>query len=250
MERHSIVHSKDRPFVCKYPSCGKSFKRPDALKNHLQTHNEGFPFICLAPGCKLRFHKRSALQYHLLKHNDEKFLCDSPGCQKNFLAYKQPKNIIEPQQKLILSPQNIKQEAASEDFDCFLNHFEDLAPEQTLPSTRNSFHDHDDFSPKSEKFLHTEAGRASCPYTLESPEEETCKLSDLDSPETSSKLCFKDFAQLMICKYLLDENQQMKAKLDIKTDNVKAKFENRLNCLLKKALSCKFDMSETISSAN
>jgi len=48
----------------------------------------------------------------------------------------------------------------------------------------------------------------------------------------------------MICKYLLDENQQMKARLDVKTDPLKAKYENNLSIILKKALSKQFDMSD------
>lgn len=257
MERHKIVHTKNRPFACKFPSCGKSFKRPDALKNHLQTHNEGFPYICSAPGCNLRFHKRSALQYHLLKHNDEKFIHGSSCCQKNFLTSKllnQHKNTTESQQKIAPSPENIKQEdVPSDDVGCFLNHFEDITPkkEPSLQNSsgRNPFNDDEDFSPKSEKFLHTEAGRATRSHSLDSSEL-CCKLSDINSAEISSKLCFRDFAQLMICKYLLDDNQQMKAKLDIKTDPIKEKLQDRLKTMLKKALGCSFDMSGAISSTD
>lgn len=237
MERHIIVHSKERPFACNYPSCRKSFKRPDALKSHMQVHNEGFPFACAIPGCSLRFHKKSSLQYHILKHNEERFFCDFPGCEKSFMTLKhlkQHQNTTTCHQKVDLCPQK-----DPDDCGCFLNHFEDLPSDHMsapFKSTRNSFDQHD-FSPKSEKFLHTQGGRAASNH--QEVLSEICK-----SPDPSSKLVFKDFVQLMICKYLLDENQQMKARLNIKTDPLKAKYENNLSMMLKKALSSQFDMSD------
>lgn len=121
-----------------------------------------------------------------------------------------------------------------------MNHFEDLVPEREMSapymSTRHSF-DQEEFSPKSEKFLHTEMGRAACLNASEVASS-LCKSSE------GSKLRFKDFVQLMICKYLLDENRQMKAKFDIKTDPLKAKYESNLSLMLKKALSNQFDMND------
>lgn len=206
IERHVIVHTKERPFACRYPCCGKSFKRPDALKSHIQVHNEGFPSVCYIPDCSLRFHKGSSLQYHVLKHNEE-------NCKQRF---------------------NPCTQKDPNDCDCFLNHFEDLPSEYlSAPflSTRNTFND-EDFSLKPEKFLHTETGRVVC------PKDKICKSSE------ASKLCLKDFVQLMVCKYLLDENQQMKVRFDIKIDPLKAKYESNLSMMLKKALSNQFDMSD------
>ncbi|KAI8874267.1 hypothetical protein GQ42DRAFT_113561, partial [Ramicandelaber brevisporus] len=31
-------HQKDRPFVCDYPGCGRSFTRSDNMKQHYRTH--------------------------------------------------------------------------------------------------------------------------------------------------------------------------------------------------------------------
>lgn len=239
MERHIIIHSKDRPYICSFPNCSRSFKRPDALKNHLQTHSQDFSFACTVKGCNAQFHKRTSLQYHLLKHNSEKFLCDFPGCQKSFLTYKhlkQHKNTTVYHQKLATYSSSQKEQ----DLDCFFNHFEEGSHdhETTVPylSTRNSFTE--DFSPKSEKFLHTENGRQAC-YSKEEACEEKCKGESQDT----QNLQFKDFVQLMVCKYLLEENQQMKTKLAIKTNPIKAEYENHLNSMLKKALSFQFDMT-------
>jgi len=137
-------------------------------------------------------------------------------------------------QKFSLSPS----QKEVKDCDCFLNHFEDLPSEHLsapFMSKRNSFDQHD-FSPKSEKFLQTEGGRAASNH----PEVPSRICKSQESP----KLVFKDFVQLMICKYLLDENQQMKAQLDIKTNPLKEKYENNLSLMLKKALGKQFDMSD------
>jgi len=65
VQRHVVIHTNARPYVCSHPSCKKAFKRPDALKNHLQTHNGETPFECPVPECKAQFQKKSSFQYHL-----------------------------------------------------------------------------------------------------------------------------------------------------------------------------------------
>ncbi len=51
--RHIIIHTKAQPHACEYPRCFRKFKRPDALKHHMQSHKEEFQFVCPMPGCDL-----------------------------------------------------------------------------------------------------------------------------------------------------------------------------------------------------
>jgi len=196
----------------------------------MQIHNEDFMFACVIPGCNMKFSQKSLLQYHILKHNEEKFFCDFPGCNKSFLTLKhlkQHQNTTVCQQK-----QAVSSHKSSDDFDCFLNRFEDMPLER---STKSSF-DEEDFSPETEKFLHTEGERATCLETSN----RACKSLE------NSTIDFKDFVQLMICKYLLDENRQIKAELAISTGPKKEKYENQMRAMLKKALNFRFDVNSNL----
>jgi hypothetical protein len=260
MERHIIIHSKDRPYTCTFASCNKKFKRPDALKNHLQTHNEDFPFICTSPGCDEKFHKKAALQYHLLKHNNtEKFTCDFPGCQRSFLTYrhlKQHQSSVCYHQKVAAcqascqpscqaSCINEKRELDYFNFeDSSNNEYESLSFE----SKGNSFEG--DFSPRSEKFLHLETGRgeackfesATPEYSEGSTEMQSVAYLDQDIPEGMN---VKDFIKL-ICKHLVQENQELKRKLANKSDTIQVSYDpepsdHHLDSLFKKALEFQVD---------
>ncbi len=69
MERHLLIHTKEKSIVCPYPSCNKSFKRPDALKNHMKTmHIENTVYRCTMPGCDYQFPTQASLRFHILKH--------------------------------------------------------------------------------------------------------------------------------------------------------------------------------------
>jgi len=259
MERHIIIHSKDRPYECTFPACNKKFKRPDALKNHIQTHNEDFPFVCTAPGCTEKFHKKAALQYHLLKHNNsEKFTCDFPGCQRSFLTYrhlKQHQSSVCYHQKVAACQAscqptceatclNEKRELDYFNFEDSSNHeYESMSFE----SKGNSFQG--DFSPRSEKFLHLETGRSEpCKFDTTpehsegSTELQSVSLADQEIP---SGMNVKDFIKL-ICKHLIDENQELKRKLANKPDSIQVCYDSdpsdhHLDSLFKKALEFKVD---------
>ncbi len=61
-------------------------------------------------------------------------------------------------------------------------------------------------------------------------------LSDSGSQE-SSKFDFGDFFQLMVCKYLLKDNQKMRAQLGMQAGPIKEKFEGQLLSRLNKKLN-------------
>ena len=90
MKRHLTIHSNERPYTCSV--CEKTFKRADALGNHVKLHDKSLYFRCTVPQCDAKFQTKSSLQYHLLKHNNEKvFKCKFPGCTKSFITYAQLK---------------------------------------------------------------------------------------------------------------------------------------------------------------
>jgi hypothetical protein len=41
LSRHERSHTKQRPYVCDIPGCGKAFTRGDSLTRHLRLHESG-----------------------------------------------------------------------------------------------------------------------------------------------------------------------------------------------------------------
>lgn len=42
LNKHSRIHTGEKPYKCSVDSCSKAFKAGHHLRNHLQTHNSEF----------------------------------------------------------------------------------------------------------------------------------------------------------------------------------------------------------------
>jgi len=196
----------------------------------MQVHDQNFYYFCNVAGCDARFSKINGLQNHLLKHNDERSLCPfSEGTYQN-------QDAREENQKLSPPSSQKSSHKYLKNVHYPFDSFEDLASEHdTNMLPRNSFEE--DFRPKPEKRFHPEKGATVCPQ-LQNTLDHIKGSPEAKSPgeQESSKLRMKHFFQLMNCKFLLEENQRMRAKLGIQIDSFKAVFEDQLLSTIDKAL--------------
>ena len=63
MQRHSRVHSGDKPFLC--TTCPKAFTRLTYLQAHMAQHNNTWPLVCIQ--CGAEFKSRPSLRQHMRK---------------------------------------------------------------------------------------------------------------------------------------------------------------------------------------
>ncbi len=86
LQRHSLVHSDDRPFICDV--CGATFKTRANLYNHSNIHNEEKPFQCTY--CDAKFSHKTSLILHTRWHTGEKpYTCTV--CGKSFSQVMKPR---------------------------------------------------------------------------------------------------------------------------------------------------------------
>ena len=46
------IHSEERPFVCHFEGCSKSYKIRQQLNIHIESHSSERKFKCLSDGCE------------------------------------------------------------------------------------------------------------------------------------------------------------------------------------------------------
>ncbi|KAJ9079254.1 hypothetical protein DSO57_1037345 [Entomophthora muscae] len=68
MLNHFRTHTGEKPFQCRFPTCQKSFSRPDSLATHVKTHSEVRPYACPLPTCGRKYYHSRSLRKHLAAH--------------------------------------------------------------------------------------------------------------------------------------------------------------------------------------
>jgi hypothetical protein len=86
------IHSEEKKFECKV--CGKGFKQPQGLNQHMKTHGDA-NFKCDHVNCGKAFKRKDGLKRHKLTHSGERnYFCTFPGCDKAFvLAFNRDQHV-------------------------------------------------------------------------------------------------------------------------------------------------------------
>jgi len=90
MERHVLIHTKEKPITCPYPSCNKGFKRPEALRYHVDTmHINHQIFTCPLTDCGFQIHTKELLEAHVGIHSCLRLCAQiSPNDGKIYVPWK------------------------------------------------------------------------------------------------------------------------------------------------------------------
>ncbi|KAF8518052.1 hypothetical protein BU17DRAFT_49371 [Hysterangium stoloniferum] len=83
LQQHMRRHTKEKPYVCDFPGCGKAFAITGALTIHRRVHSGSKPFKCTF--CERTFAESSNLSKHIRTHTGVRpYACPYPGCGKRF----------------------------------------------------------------------------------------------------------------------------------------------------------------------
>jgi len=80
--------SDEKTIKCTYEGCLKTFNRPARLASHLRSHKNERPFVCNYTDCDKSYIEEKHLKQHIKgSHTHEReYTCDWEGCTKSFMT--------------------------------------------------------------------------------------------------------------------------------------------------------------------
>ncbi|KAJ3192091.1 hypothetical protein HK101_007067 [Irineochytrium annulatum] len=90
LKQHMMSHSDERPYKCAMEGCPKTYKRPSHLAIHALTHaateEDRKPFVCTHEDCGKSFSNQHHLNRHEKAHefDDSPYACIIPSCLGRF----------------------------------------------------------------------------------------------------------------------------------------------------------------------
>jgi uncharacterized Zn-finger protein len=80
-DHKNAIHTGERPYVCPFSHCGKSYASLCYLNKHKLHVHSNQKFKCEWNGCEVEVKSKKSLKVHMRRHTGEKtFDCDFPGC--------------------------------------------------------------------------------------------------------------------------------------------------------------------------
>lgn len=72
-EQHMRTHTREKPYQCVSPRCGRSFGQESDLKRHIRKHSGERPYVCVSQTCGKSFSRSDNLKTHVKRvHAEEK----------------------------------------------------------------------------------------------------------------------------------------------------------------------------------
>jgi hypothetical protein len=81
LTKHKRTHTGNKPYPCDFPECGKKFSHSNDLTKHKRTHTGKKPYVCDYSGCDMSFSESGNLTKHKRTHTGKKpHVCTFQGC--------------------------------------------------------------------------------------------------------------------------------------------------------------------------